>query len=65
MQEAGSIGLEFLSRGAKKCVFVDRSEDATKKIRENIFKIGEIESLRYEIYQKTSNRFLQFLLSVL
>ena len=55
IQEVGSIGLEFLSRGAKKCVFVDRSEDAIKKIRENILKIGEIESLRYEIYQKTSN----------
>ena len=55
MQEAGSIGLEFLSRGAKKCVFVDRSEDATKKIRENILKLGEIESLEYEIYQKNSN----------
>ncbi len=33
---SGGIGLEALSRGAKKCVFVDKDPDAIHLIRENI-----------------------------
>ena len=54
IQEAGSIGLEFLSRGADKCIFVDKSEEAI-----NILKIGKIENFRYDIYQKSSNTLLR------
>lgn len=32
----GSIGIEFLSRGAKLCYFVDRSEESIKIIKENL-----------------------------
>lgn len=35
---SGQIGLEALSRGAKEAVFVERSEEAIKCIRENIKK---------------------------
>lgn len=33
---SGSIGIEFLSRGAKLCYFVDRSTDSIKSIEENL-----------------------------
>lgn len=33
---SGSIGIEFLSRGAKKSFFVDRSYDSIKCIKENL-----------------------------
>lgn len=32
----GQLGIEALSRGAKRAVFVDKSEDACKLIRENL-----------------------------
>lgn len=33
---SGSIGIEFLSRGAKLCYFVDRSSESIKIINENL-----------------------------
>ena len=59
IQAVGSIGLEFISRGAKKCVFVDNSKEAIDKIKENILKVGELERSRYEIYQKKSDILLK------
>ena len=35
---SGQMGLEALSRGASKAVFVDKSKDAVKIIKENITK---------------------------
>jgi len=35
---SGAIGLEFLSRGAKKCVLCDKSKDAANIIKKNIEK---------------------------
>ncbi len=32
----GSIGIEFLSRGAKTCYFTDRSRESIKYIKENV-----------------------------
>ena len=59
IQAVGSIGLEFISRGAKNCVFVDNSKEAIDKIKENILKVGELERSRYEIYQKKSDILLK------
>lgn len=33
---SGSIGIEFLSRGAKKCYFIDNSRDSIKIIKQNL-----------------------------
>ena len=35
---SGVIGIEFLSRGAKKCYFVDNSQDSVRTIYENLAK---------------------------
>jgi 16S rRNA (guanine(966)-N(2))-methyltransferase RsmD len=37
---AGSLGLEALSRGAADAVFVDRSSDAVRCVRENVASLG-------------------------
>jgi len=37
---SGSLGLEALSRGAKSCVFLDKSSKAIKVIEDNINKLG-------------------------
>ena len=36
----GQLGIEALSRGAEKCVFVDQSREAVKVIRENVALTG-------------------------
>lgn len=36
----GQLGIEALSRGAEKCVFVDQSREAVKIIRENVEHTG-------------------------
>lgn len=35
---SGAIGIEFLSRGAKKCYFIDYSQDSIRTIYENLAK---------------------------
>ncbi len=37
---SGALGIEFLSRGASEAVFVDKSPDAIKIIKQNLSKIG-------------------------
>jgi 16S rRNA (guanine966-N2)-methyltransferase len=37
----GSLGLEALSRGAERCMFVDRDRDATERLRQNLADLGE------------------------
>ncbi len=39
---SGSIGIEFLSRGAQKCVFIDRSINSIKVIKQNLIKTNLI-----------------------
>ncbi|PKM76210.1 MAG: 16S rRNA (guanine(966)-N(2))-methyltransferase RsmD [Firmicutes bacterium HGW-Firmicutes-15] len=46
---SGSVGIEALSRGAKKVVFVDSSGEAIKVIKENLANCG-LES-DYEVYR--------------
>ncbi|MEO0586315.1 MAG: RsmD family RNA methyltransferase, partial [Planctomycetota bacterium] len=38
----GSLGLEALSRGARRCVFVDRDRSALDGLRENLEVLGEV-----------------------
>lgn len=49
---SGALGIEMLSRGAKRCVFVDADPDAAKVIRENLKTLkennGEVLLLDYE-----------------
>ena len=40
----GSLGIECLSRGAKKCIFVDNSRDSVEIIKHNL-KISKFESV--------------------
>ena len=42
---SGALGIEALSRGAKKVVFVERNPRATKTIRENLKNLGLTDSL--------------------
>lgn len=44
----GQLGIEALSRGAEKCVFVDSSRDAVKVIRENVAHTGFEEQSRVQ-----------------
>lgn len=41
---AGGVGIEFLSRGAKKCYFNDKSRKSLKIVKENIELCREIEN---------------------
>lgn len=42
----GAMGLEALSRGAARCVFVDQSDDAVRLIRENAALCKALEKVR-------------------
>ncbi len=49
---SGNLGLEALSRGAKKCFFIDSSRNALKIVRENLQSLGlgdEAEILRLKL----------------
>ncbi|MEC9074505.1 MAG: 16S rRNA (guanine(966)-N(2))-methyltransferase RsmD [Pseudomonadota bacterium] len=41
---SGSLGLEAMSRGAKSCVFVDKSSKAIKAIEDNVNNLGLLSS---------------------
>lgn len=53
---SGGIGLEALSRGAKKCIFVDKDRDSIHLIRENIQLTGMQE--KASVYQGDARRVL-------
>lgn len=48
---SGSLGIESLSRGAKKVTFIDGSSNAIKVIYSNINKLKGLDESRYEIYR--------------
>ncbi|MBN1326842.1 MAG: 16S rRNA (guanine(966)-N(2))-methyltransferase RsmD [Candidatus Cloacimonetes bacterium] len=54
---SGSLGLEALSRGARKVVFVDQSEKSVKTIYQNIQKLNC--SLETEVKKKRVSAFLK------
>ncbi len=45
----GALGIEALSRGASKVVFIDRSPDSVKLIKQNLAHVGA-DQRTYEIY---------------
>lgn len=47
---SGALGIESLSRGAVKAVFVDKNGDSIKLIRKNLENVGAI-SDTYEVYK--------------
>lgn len=53
---SGGIGLEALSRGAEKCIFVDKDPDSIQLIRENI-KLAEMQK-KASVYQGDVGRLL-------
>lgn len=40
---SGALGIEALSRGARRCTFVERDRDALRSIRTNIDKLGLVD----------------------
>lgn len=57
----GSVGIEALSRGAESCIFVERSNDLSKVIKENIRITGFQEKghvLRKDVNKKLFQDFL-------
>ncbi len=52
----GQLGIEALSRGAEKCVFVDSSRQATQIIRENVEHTGFTQNSR--VVQSDAQAFL-------
>lgn len=46
---SGALGIEALSRGAKKVVFIDKSYDSIKLIKQNLAHV-KADSKNYEIY---------------
>jgi len=52
----GSVGIEALSRGADKAVFVDEYYPSTKVIKENLAKCGEEAEERAQVVRKEFNR---------
>ncbi|WP_427338566.1 16S rRNA (guanine(966)-N(2))-methyltransferase RsmD [Caloranaerobacter sp. DY30410] len=51
---SGSIGIEFLSRGAKECYFIDNSIISIKTIKENLIKTNLI--AKSYVYKNTVER---------
>ena len=59
---SGGMGLEALSRGAKKCIFVDKDKDSARLIRENIRLAkmqgkaivyqGDVQRVLYSLFKK-------------
>ncbi len=56
---AGSLGIEDLSRGAGKAVFVDRKSGCARTIRRNLETLGFKE--RAEVYGQETNKAIKFL----
>jgi len=52
---SGALGIEALSRGAERCVFVERDRDALAAIRSNIAKLGLGERARVVAGDVVSN----------
>ncbi len=55
---SGQLGIEALSRGAKKAVFVDQSPQSIQIVKENLKKTGLQDYA--EIHQKEAELFLQY-----
>ncbi len=55
----GSLGIEALSRGARKAVFVDKKSGCARTIRRNLENLGFSE--RVEVYKKEANKAIKFL----
>ena len=52
----GAVGIEALSRGARRCTFVDSSAPAIRTIRENLSRTGFTE--RSDVFRAEATRFL-------
>ncbi|GGA33316.1 methyltransferase [Kroppenstedtia guangzhouensis] len=56
---SGSLGLETLSRGAERGVFVDRSPESVKTVRQNLQLVGFAD--RAEVYRRDARAALRVL----
>ncbi len=56
---SGSLGLETLSRGAERAVFVDQASASVETVRQNLQKVGF--SDRAEVYRKDARAALRIL----
>jgi len=55
---SGGLGIEALSRGIEKCVFVDREPKAIQTIHKNL-EICQIEADHFEVYRNDADRALK------
>lgn len=55
---SGAIGIEALSRGAKKVFFVDRDENAIDTVKLNLESLGLSSSLEVAVFQNDIFRFI-------
>jgi len=55
---SGGLGIEALSRGIEKCVFVDRETKAIQTIHKNL-EICQIEADSFEVYRNDAERALK------
>lgn len=56
---SGSVGIEFLSRGAKECYFIDNSVISIKIIKENLNKTNLID--KSYVYKNTAEKAIKIL----
>lgn len=55
---SGGLGIEALSRGIEKCVFVDREQKAIQTIHKNL-ELCQIEAASFEVYRNDAERALK------
>jgi len=54
---SGSLGIEAISRGAKKCDFVEKNKDLIKCLKSNLETLGVIEE--FNLFHSEVNKFLK------
>jgi len=58
---SGSVGIEALSRGANKVVFIDSNIKAIQVIRENLVNCGFTDKYKFELYRNDVFRALEII----
>lgn len=60
----GALGIESISRGAKRAVLVENDKRANRAIRENISKLNTSDQSKIELFPASVNKFLEENLTV-
>lgn len=57
----GQMGLEAISRGASKVIFVDNDADAIALVKENLQKLKELTSTDHQLYHRSASEVIEML----